>query len=146
MSAERPRAHLSDFGEWFLRPDGWWLMNPAVDVRALATAMLAAEARLATITAIPETDGRVRLAYHFDLLGVLHTVVVTAVGAAPSIADIYPGADWIEREIRDHYALGFAGRSAIEPLVLRSVAEAGVFNEQSSSNDFNVVGPEGAER
>jgi hypothetical protein len=146
MNAEQPRAHLADFGKWSLRPDGWWLTSPAAGVRALATAMLAAEARLATITAIPESDRCVRLAYHFDLLGVLYTVVVTAVGSAPSIVDIYPGADWIEREIRDHYALGFAGRPACEPLVLRTHAEAGVFNGRSSSNGDGTAGPEGAER
>lgn len=46
---------------------------------------------------------------------------------AESIADIWPAADWAEREARDHYALEFAGRDGSPALMLRGEDEPGLF-------------------
>jgi Ni,Fe-hydrogenase III component G len=45
----------------------------------------------------------------------------------PTIADLLPGADWAEREIRDYYGVEFAGREATPTLMLRPGDPAGLF-------------------
>ena len=51
---------------------------------------------------------------------------------APSIVDIYPGADWAEREAREYYAVTFKGRDSTPPLMLREGDAVGI-----------LLGPEG---
>jgi Ni,Fe-hydrogenase III component G len=109
---------------------GYWARWPGLDVRAMATAMRALEARLATITAAPEAEGApgYRLIYHWDGGDCLVNLATTiASGTVPSIADIIPCADWAEREIRDYYGLEFAGRTDTPPLMLRAGDPVGVF-------------------
>jgi NADH:ubiquinone oxidoreductase subunit C len=50
----------------------------------------------------------------------------------PSIVDIYPGADWAEREAREYYAVTFEGRVSTPPLMLREGDAVGI-----------LLGPEG---
>ncbi len=61
--------------------------------------------------------------YHFSLFDgptrlVLRVTVPHEAPELPSIADIYPGADWHERECFDFYGLTFAGHPNLHYLLL----------------------------
>jgi hypothetical protein len=118
MSAAEIRKQVG--GSWTERRDGWWLPLPLEQVRDAARSMLAGGARFVALVASPGSDGDFELSWHWDLKGTLLSVTVTlAAGApAPSIVDIYMGADWAERETRDYYAITFAGRDATPSLML----------------------------
>ena len=95
-----------------------WLAAPGLDPRALAHAMLARRARFVTITAIEQPNAELRLDYHWDLDGPLLTfTLATESHQIPSITELCPGADWVEREIHDYFAVDFLGRD-LEPLML----------------------------
>jgi len=115
-------------GEWTERFDGWWLGIPLDQLRATAAAMLEGGARFAALVAAPASNGSFRLSWHWDVIGTLLSVESTlAAGAAlPTIADIYPGADWAERETRDYFAIAFSGRVSTTPLMLREQDAPGV--------------------
>ena len=112
-----------------LRADGFWATMPGLDVRAMADHMLASGARLITLTAMLDSAEGVRVMYHWDIDGDVVTVSTTATGGKiPTISDILPGADWVEREIRDYYALEFEGRAETPTLMLREGDEPGLFS------------------
>lgn len=120
-------------GTWSQRGGAMWLRVRLEDVRPAARIMLEGGARLAVILARPlsGTEG-VRLSWHFAV-GAAILALETALSegqAAPSIADIYPGADWAERETRDYYAVSFAGRDATPPLVLGRGDDPGILLPQ----------------
>ncbi len=117
MDAEALRDRIGF--SWKSRSDGWWLEAPEIDIRAAAQTAAEVGARLVTITARRGREGACRLAYHFDLGGTLLTTVVIAQSSAPSIVDVYPGADWVEREIHDYFGIRFVGRETLLPLVTR---------------------------
>lgn len=63
------------------------------------------------------------LSYHFDLYGpcqrvVLRLIVDRADPVAPSLAGVYTGADWHERECLDFYGVRFADHPNLKPLLL----------------------------
>jgi len=125
MSAETLREKVG--GNWAEHADGWWLRVPADKIREAARAMLAGEARFAALVARPDGVGHLRLSWHWDLKGTLLSVETTlATGAVPSIVDIYPGADWAEREAREYYAVSFEGRDSTPPLMLREGDAVGI--------------------
>jgi hypothetical protein len=129
MDIEALAAQVHTAHRWMTRGDGWWLEDADLDVDAMTRAMIAAQARLATITAIPDAEGECRLAYHWDWEGQLLTfVTLTHAQSIPSIAPRCPAADWIEREIHDYFAIVFSGREGLPPLVLREGDRAGLFN------------------
>ena len=116
-------------GTWSERAGAAWLRVRLEDVRPAARIMLEGGARLATILARPPAGAEgVRLSWHFAIGGaILALEIALSEGqAAPSIADIYPGADWAERETRDYYAVSFAGREATLPLVLGPGDDPGI--------------------
>ena len=90
--------------------------------------MLKAGARFAAIVALPEPPNAMRLSWHWDMGGVLLSVVshLTDGECVPSIVESFPGADWAEREIRDYYAVAFDGRADTPPLMLRDGDKPGV--------------------
>ena len=51
----------------------------------------------------------------------------------PTIADIYPGADWAERETRDYFAVEFEGRESTAPLMLRDTDSPGILLETNGA-------------
>jgi Ni,Fe-hydrogenase III component G len=112
---------------------GYWTTVADLDVRAMATLMHEREVRLITLTARPDPDGGYRLIYHWDtgdaVLNIATTV--TTESGAPTIADLIPGADWAEREIRDYYDLDFTGRNATPTLMLHPGDPAGLFSRTS---------------
>ncbi len=119
-------AEMGAAGEWEERGGGAWLVPEALDVRRMATAMLARGARFITITARLEEDAPLRLTYHWDLDGRVVCLETAAQdGKAASIHDLCEAADWIEREIHEEYAIAFDGR-AHEPLLLRAGQAPGI--------------------
>jgi hypothetical protein len=126
MNAEETRSAVG--GIWTERADGWWLTAPATSVQDIARTMLKSEARFVGIVGAPEAARAMRLSWHWDMGGVLLSVV-SHLGegvAVPSIVDTYPGADWAERETRDYYAVAFAGRAETPALMLRDGDAPGV--------------------
>ncbi len=119
----RGRIHVP----WTWRPDGWWCRIQASEVRTLARSMRVDGVRFAALTLCP-ADACLRFMWHWDCGGVLHSAEARlAPGeAAPSIVDLWPGADWAEREARDYYAASFSGREATPPLMLREDDPPGV--------------------
>jgi NADH:ubiquinone oxidoreductase subunit C len=104
------------------RRDGWWVVRPGVDVRAVAQTMRDEGVRLVTMTGVPADtdDHRLRILYHWEVGAGLLTVETEAQDLRiESIADIWPAADWPEREIRDYFGVEFLGRESTPPLMLR---------------------------
>ena len=133
MSLEILKAWLEIHGPWIEKPDGTWVDEPGLNVIRAAEVMLAAEGRLVTITALPDdredrSPDELRLIYHWDIRGCLVNIAAgTHRLQIPSIAQLCPAADWIEREIHDYYTVEFTGREEMVPLVLRPGADPGVF-------------------
>ena len=129
MTAETIVRELAPDAVLERRSGGLWVTLPDVDVRAMAELMLANEVRLITLTAMLDAPRDVRVMYHWDIDGDVVTVSTTATdGKIPTISDILPGADWVEREIRDYYALQFEGRAETPTLMLREGDEPGLFS------------------
>jgi hypothetical protein len=127
-------AALDGEGEGSVRnAGGYWITRVDLDVRTMATVMGEREVRLITLTARPDPEGGYRLIYHWDTGDtVLNIATTVPTGAqAPTIADLIPGADWAEREIRDYYDLDFTGRSGTPTLMLRPGDPAGMFARTS---------------
>ena len=128
MNADAIAALLGAATEHEHHRDGDWLTVPELDVRATARLMLDNESRFITLTAIPEGDAY-RFVYHWDVEDVVVNVTTRITGGqATSMADIWPAADWVEREIRDYYALEFVGRAETPTLMLRDGDEPGLFS------------------
>jgi hypothetical protein len=118
-------------GDWFFRGGAWWRLEPIAGIRNIARQMLEGEARFATIVATSAADGSLRVSWHWDVLGTLLSVesLLPAGDRMPTIADIYPGADWAERETRDYFAVEFEGRDSTPPLMLRATDRPGILLE-----------------
>lgn len=114
--------------EWHKRADGEWLVAPLDEIRSIARSMIDRGARFAAMLVSQTETGDLRLSWHWDLKGTLFSVRSAAAlnTALPSIVDIYPGADWAEREARDYYAVTFEGRESTPPLMLREGDPPGV--------------------
>lgn len=125
MNAEILREQTG--GNWTQRADGWWLVLPADRIRSTALVMRAGGARFAALVVRQIKPGAPRLSWHWDFLGTLLSIAAepAAEEPVPSIVDIYPGADWAEREARDYFAIDFA-RVETPPLMLRSGDTPGI--------------------
>jgi len=112
---------------WEEQGGSHWIASQAIDVRKLAVLMRARQARFISITAIQVPDEEdILMDYHWDLGGELLTFEMPVEDKRmASIVDLCEAADWIEREIREHYAIEFTGRD-YEPLLLRAGDTAGV--------------------
>lgn len=130
MNAEQTRYEVG--GEWKEHVDGWWLFLPVNRISEAAAAMLRAEARFVTILALQEGKS-LRVSWHWDVEGVLLSVAtrISEGMPIPSIIEIYPGADWAERETRDYFAVAFEGRPETPTLMLRDADKPGVFLRKS---------------
>lgn len=139
MDVEALVRELTDGGSCTHTATGCWAASPDLDVRAMAELMRQHMVRLVTITATPQDGDMLRIIYHWDADGVLLNLSTTVrSGHVPTISDIVPGADWVEREIRDYYGPEFDGRSATPPLMLREGDPPGLFSrtrEQGNEAD-----------
>jgi NADH:ubiquinone oxidoreductase subunit C len=115
--------------QFIQRTDGCWLEDPDLDVERMTVCMVEMGARLVTISAMPAADGETRLVYHWDIEGnLINLGTLTREGVIPSIAPNCPAADWIEREVKDYFAVDFSGRENLAPLVLRKGDHPGLFH------------------
>ena len=107
-----------------------WMNAPAVEVRAAAQAVLAAEGRLSTMTALALPSGETEVIYHW-ICGKqgLHIKTCTQGNHLPSITPVTAAANWIEREIMDLYAVVFDGHPDPTPLLRPSKLTAGYYRE-----------------
>ena len=105
----------------------FWYGDASLNVRDLARAMNAVDARFITITTYElPAGGGFRLEYHWDLMGnLLGFNLPLAASAIESIYDLCEAADWIEREVHEEYRIDFTGRE-YEPLLLREGGACGV--------------------
>jgi len=122
-------------GDWYCRAGAWWRLEPIAGVRTIARRMLEGEARFATIVATSAVDRSLRVSWHWDVFGTLLSVasLLPPGGLMPTIADIYPGADWAERETRDYFAVEFEGRESTAPLMLRDTDRPGILLEKNGA-------------
>lgn len=128
MSVTRLRERIN--GDWLEARGGLQLAGTLEDVRRVARQMRSAGARFVALVGAPGSGEELRLCWHFDVEGTLLWLEACLEGDArvPTIVDIYPGADWAEREARDYFAVSFEGRQDTEPLMLRAGDAPGVLN------------------
>ena len=120
-------AKLGTAEPWVQKGGVSWLDPCPLNVRNLAKAMNALNARFVTITAyqLPAGEG-FRLEYHWDLDGqMLGFPYRLSVNSIESIYDLCEAADWIEREVHEGFAVDFLCRD-YEPLLLRPGDKLGV--------------------
>ncbi len=97
----------------------------AKDLLPAAKAFLAADWHLEDVSGLMASEGAVA-AYHFDHFETPSRVTLLVIapyddaGSAsfPSIAGVYQGAEWHERETRDFYGFAFIGNPNFVPLLL----------------------------
>jgi NADH:ubiquinone oxidoreductase subunit C len=132
LAARLPQvAHSAKLEE---RVDGLWMNAPLIDVEAAARLMKEQGYRLSTMTAIALPDGETSVIYHYCKPGVaLNIKTATRGKSLPSIANILRAANWIEREIKDLYAVNFVGHPNLEPLIRPPELEEGIYREQGGA-------------
>lgn len=113
---------------WNWDKGSWWFAPPeAIDVRAISRQMCDLGARFVAITAIERTDSEIRLDYQWDLDGkLLSFVCATTTRQIPTIADLCPAADWVERETHEYFSVEFTGRESTRPLMTRAGDQQGI--------------------
>lgn len=87
------------------------------------------------ILALDTEDGML-VEYHFDKMATTGRILLKVMaenGAVPSIADVFQGANWHEREVRDFHALDFTGHPNLWPLLLPADMEPGVLLKDSKT-------------
>ena len=93
---------------------------------AVAQAMLAQGCFLESLTALDMRE-TFTLVYHFAHFAELCRTVVhasLAKGAqAPTISQVYPAADWYEREVYDLFGIKFAGHPNLKRILLPEDAD-----------------------
>jgi NADH-quinone oxidoreductase subunit C len=116
---------LGDGWEW--KNGSWWKTPKKMDVRATTELMISLGARFLTITAVELPDKEIRLDYQWDLKDqLLSFTTATVKQRIPSITDLSPAADWVERETREYFAVDFTGRDNTKPLMTRAGDPIGI--------------------
>jgi hypothetical protein len=110
-----------DKGSW------WYVPEDGLDVRATTARMRELKARFVAITATEQPDKEIRLDYQWDFEGWLLSFVAFTEGSKiPTVADLSPAADWVEREIHEYFAVEFTGRESTKPLMTRPGDSIGI--------------------
>jgi NADH:ubiquinone oxidoreductase subunit C len=133
MNAEELRGQVGE--GWIERSGGFCHPAPTEQIPRIAQQMRDAGARFVTLVGVQSVVRTLSLCWYFDLHGSLMGIeTMLADGdAAPSVADIYPGADWAEREARDYFGISFTGRETTAPLMLRAEDSPGVLLRDEGS-------------
>jgi hypothetical protein len=113
---------------WEWKNGSWWMTAPeSFNLRATTRIVLSLEARFVAITAMEREDKEIRLDYQWDLNGdLLSFITATAAHQIPSITDLTPAADWVERETHEYFAVEFTGRENTKPLMMRAGDTLGI--------------------
>jgi len=93
------------------RPRRWRAFTMPGRVHTLAERLRELGAHLSAITCLDE-GAEFELIYHFDLDGELlnvHARIPKAVASLPSISEVYPAADFYEREVAEMFGVTFEG-------------------------------------
>jgi Ni,Fe-hydrogenase III component G len=99
------------------RIDGYWFEATKLDQEAMAKLMVKNQIRLSTMTAIERSDGETDVIYHFINPKMMVNIRTTTTDQKlTSLGQYLPSANWIEREIRDLYAVHFEGHPDPRPL------------------------------
>jgi NADH-quinone oxidoreductase subunit C len=89
---------------------------------AVAQALLKEGCLLESLTAVDTSREAFTLVYHFaNFYELCRTVVHASLpkdAEAPTISQVYPGADWYEREVYDLFGIKFAGHPNLKRLLL----------------------------
>jgi NADH-quinone oxidoreductase subunit C len=95
-------------------------------IQALAQAMLDEGCFLASLTAVDLRES-FDMVYHFaNFYELCRTVVHVPLGkkkGMPTLAKIYPGADWYEREVFDLFGIHFFGHPNLKRILLPEDAD-----------------------
>jgi hypothetical protein len=114
-------------GDWEWKNGSWWKTPEAMDVRATAALLVLLEARFVAISATERPDKEVSLNYQWDLNGqLLSFTTATTAQRIPTIADLCPASDWVERETHEYFAVEFTGRETTKPLMTRAGDPIGI--------------------
>ena len=93
---------------------------------AVAQAMLEQGCFLESLTAVDLRES-FTLVYHFaNFFELCRTVVHASLAKeaqAPTISQVYPGADWYEREVYDLFGIKFAGHPNLKRILLPEDAD-----------------------
>ena len=100
----------------------WQVFLPAASLVKAAERLLAADYFLEDICAVDCAEGFV-VVYHFDHFTRPGRVTLKVVAAheapvVPSIAHLFEGAEWHERETRDFHGVEFSGNPNFIPLLM----------------------------
>ncbi len=90
-------------------------------VRAMAETLLRHEFYLVFASAVdlaPDAEVVYQFARHGSPCRIMARAYVRRDGTVPTIADIYHGANWHERETKDMFGIRFAGHPYLQPLLL----------------------------
>jgi Respiratory-chain NADH dehydrogenase, 30 Kd subunit len=120
------QIYLSE--DWRWDKGAWWL-EPAepIDIRAITECMRKLDARFIAITAMELPNKEIRLDYQWDLDGQLLSFVTTTRNREmPTIVDLAPAADWVERETHEYFVVEFKGRASTLPLMTRAGDAIGI--------------------
>jgi NADH:ubiquinone oxidoreductase subunit C len=110
--------------------DGWWMTAPDLDVVEMALKMKEWGAGFSTMTGSMLSDNETAVIYHYYLDGNNFNLRVHTHGSElPSISNILPAAEWIEREIQDLFKVQFIGHPHPDRLIRPSQLQAGLFRE-----------------
>jgi len=94
---------------------------------ALAQAMLDTGCFLESLTAVDISPEAFTLVYHFaNFYELCRTAVHASLPKgteAPTISQVYPGADWYEREVYDLFGIRFAGHPNLVRILLPEDAD-----------------------
>lgn len=104
-------------------------------VRSAANLCRGAGYHLEDISVCEVQEGTLAI-YHFDRFGRpgrISCMALSADNAFDSIADIFPGADWHERECFDFFGTTFAGHPNLIPLLLPPDAQTPPLRKQDGS-------------
>jgi NADH-quinone oxidoreductase subunit C len=100
----------------------WQVFLPAASIVTAAKRLLAAEWHLEDVFALDCVEGYI-VTYHFAHFEAPGRVAIRVVvphdkPALPSIAGVYQGAEWHERETRDFHGVIFEGNPNFVPLLI----------------------------
>lgn len=104
----------------------WSVLIPLSGIREAAGVFDKAGFFLETITGLDFQDTR-ELVYHFNLYRGRSRVAVRALcgqdRTPDTISDIFRGAGWLEREVREFFGIEFKGNPDMRPLLLPEDAD-----------------------
>lgn len=134
MTMENIRKKID--GNWVEQKKGWIVEISREQLLDAVKNMFSEDARFVALVGKPMTEQEVKAIWYFDVRGQLVGLqsIVSCDKRASSILDIYPGADWAEREFHDYYAVDFEGRKGTLPLVLREGDTPGIMLSKGANS------------